>query len=84
VISFAVRSSVEAIDYPNFKDRVSRVRGREWHEMLLSVWTTMRRVDPGGWGGPRNGTLDRPPVDHETEPWTPRHGGDMGEERSAP
>jgi len=31
-------SQVQAVDYPNFKDRVTQTRGKRWHDALLDVW----------------------------------------------
>lgn len=47
-----LRSSVEELDYDNFKGRVSRKRGAIWHDALTKVWTVMRSLQPSpGEGG---------------------------------
>jgi hypothetical protein len=35
----------EAIDYTNFKQRVGERLGTRRHDVLLSVWTTLRRLE---------------------------------------
>jgi hypothetical protein len=40
-----VESSVQDLDYGNFKDRVTQTRGQRWHEVLLTVWRTLLRLD---------------------------------------
>ena len=40
-------TSVGAIDYLNFKDRVAKRLGRRRHDVLLSVWATLRRLQEG-------------------------------------
>jgi hypothetical protein len=42
-----LRTSVEELDYPNFKDRVSTTRGAIWHDALMKVWAVMRPLQPG-------------------------------------
>ena len=40
-------TSVHEIDYLNFKDRVAKRLGRRRHDVLLSVWATLRRLEEG-------------------------------------
>jgi hypothetical protein len=40
-------ASVDEIDYVNFKDRVAKQQGRRRHDVLLSVWATLRRLEEG-------------------------------------
>jgi hypothetical protein len=42
-----LRSSVEELNYGNFKDRVSTTRGAIWHDALMKVWAAMRSLQPG-------------------------------------
>ena len=39
-----LRAQLYGVDYPNFKDRVSKTRGRRWHDALLDVWVAMLGV----------------------------------------
>ncbi len=39
-----LRSSVEQLEYKNFKARVSETRGRSWHDALMCVWSAMRQL----------------------------------------
>ena len=37
------------MDYPSFKDRVTKTIGRDRHDMYMSVWSIMHRLrDPAG------------------------------------
>jgi len=38
-------ASVDEIDYLNFKDRVAQRLGKRRHDVLLSVWATLRRLE---------------------------------------
>jgi hypothetical protein len=38
-------TSVGEIDYVNFKDRVAKRSGQGRHDVLLSVWATLRRLE---------------------------------------
>jgi hypothetical protein len=40
-------ASVEEIDYLNFKDRVAERLGMRRHDVLLSVWAALRRLEEG-------------------------------------
>jgi len=40
--------AVDELDYGNFKNRVSTTRGDRWHDALLEVWRTMRRLQTAG------------------------------------
>jgi hypothetical protein len=35
------------VDYPNFKDAVTKTRGEKWHDALMDVWVAMLAVDDG-------------------------------------
>ena len=36
--------AVDELDYDNFKTRILTTRGGRWHDALLEVWRTMRRL----------------------------------------
>ena len=40
-----LEAATEAIDYTNFKSRVQTVRGRQRHDVLMRVWTDLRRLE---------------------------------------
>lgn len=35
------------IDYGNFKDQVTKTRGKKFHDALMDVWVAMLKVDDG-------------------------------------
>jgi hypothetical protein len=37
-----ISREVDSLDYTNFKNRVTQTLGSERHDLLMSVWTTMR------------------------------------------
>lgn len=39
--------TVEAVDYPNFKNSITAARGRKWHDALMDIWVTLLKVDDG-------------------------------------
>lgn len=44
------------IDYGNFKDQITKTRGRKWHDALMNVWVDMLAVNDKkpvrkSWGG---------------------------------
>jgi hypothetical protein len=36
---------VDRLDYENFKSRVWESRGARWHDVLIEVWRTLRRLE---------------------------------------
>lgn len=43
--SFAYRAAMD-VDYANFKDEATRVRGKAYHDVLMSVWVAGLRLTP--------------------------------------
>jgi hypothetical protein len=41
-----VRAAAMAIDYSNFKDRITKTRGHVWHDALLKVWQSCLDLTP--------------------------------------
>lgn len=41
-----LRDAVLDIEYTNFKDEATAVRGRAYHDILLSIWSTTHRLTP--------------------------------------
>lgn len=37
----------DEIDYDNFKNRVTKTRGKKFHDALMDVWVAMLKVDDG-------------------------------------
>jgi len=37
----------DEISYPNFKDQVTRTRGKKWHDAFMNVWVAMLDTDDG-------------------------------------
>lgn len=52
----AMKKSIMAIDYRNFKDQSTKYpRGTEYHKLLLSVWSDSCSLnEPGGFYGPKS------------------------------
>jgi len=47
-LKFWLSTTVDMLDYTNFKDRVAVSRGDAYHRALSDVWTTMHEVSDGG------------------------------------
>lgn len=43
-----------AIDYPNFKSRITQTRGHQWHDVLLGIWSRVHDLSdrPKGYRSP--------------------------------
>ncbi len=44
-LKFWLSTTVDMLDYTNFKSRVSVTRGDDYAHALMSVWTTMHEVE---------------------------------------
>lgn len=40
-----VAETATSINYPNFKDRITKTRGQKWHDALMDVWVAMLAVN---------------------------------------
>lgn len=40
-------SVADEIDYGNFKNRITKTRGKKFHDALMDVWVAMLKVDDG-------------------------------------
>lgn len=43
-LSTFLTAQVDAVDYSNFKNRITRTRGKKWHDACMDVWFAMLNV----------------------------------------
>ena len=49
--AYACGQLAVGIDYPNFKDAVTRTLGRARHDVYMRVWSVLQNIAPRGKGG---------------------------------
>jgi hypothetical protein len=54
VVARYLAAEAKTIDYPNFKDRVTKTRGNQWHDVLLGIWSRVHDLSdwPKGYRSP--------------------------------